>query len=141
MFNLSSPPLPADVPATLQTLSDLVSLLADPAAAAKRVADLQAATAAFQQAADDHKTQAAGFAVAKADHQKALAAATAEQKAMLAAAQTEHDAACNARKAELDNRADQLSRLVAKAKIDADAAAVARAEYERRLDLVRQATG
>jgi hypothetical protein len=52
MFNLASTPPPADLPVTLQTLSDLVSLLADPAAAKQRLADMQAATAALQQATD-----------------------------------------------------------------------------------------
>jgi hypothetical protein len=139
MFNLASAPPPADVPATLQTLSDMASLLADPAAAKQRVADMQAATAAFQQAADDQKTQMAAFAVAEADHQRAIDEATAEATDKISSDRAAFDAECMSRKAELDQRETQLTQLQAKAQADADAAAADRADYERRLSLIKAA--
>src|ERR1700694_3017877 len=68
--NVATPP--ADLPATMQTLSDLVSLLADPVAAKQRVADLQAATAAFRDAIEKSKTERATFDVAQVTHRKRL---------------------------------------------------------------------
>jgi hypothetical protein len=140
MMSLMTPPLPADVPATLQTLSDLLSLLADPAAAKQRVAEMQTATAAFQQAADDQKTQIAAFAVAEADHQRAIDAATDEHVAKLAADQATFDTECARRKAELDARAAQIGQLQRDTEMQNDAAAAARADLEHRLALIKSAT-
>lgn len=141
MMSLMTPPLPADVPATLQTLSDLVSLLADPAAAKQRVADMATATASYQQAADDHKNQIAAFAVAEADHQQALDKATAEAADKVLADQAAFNADYATRKAELDQREAQLIEQEAQAQKDADAAASDRADLDRRLSLLKAATG
>jgi len=140
MFNLAPATPPGDLPVTLQTLSDLVSLLADPAAAKQRVADMQAATTALRQAIDEQKTQTAAFAVAQAEYQETLDRATAEQAERLAAAQSEFDTECARRKSELDSRADQLSQLQARAQADAEAAETMRADLEKRLAHIKAAT-
>src|SRR5258707_1817377 len=111
MINMMMPAIPTDLPVTLQTLSDLISLLADPGAAKQRLADMQATIATLQQSADEQKTQIAAFTVAKADHQRTLKAATAEQAAKLAADKAAFDAECARRKSDLDNRESQLTQL------------------------------
>jgi hypothetical protein len=141
MMNMMMPPIPADLPPTLQTLSDLVSLLADPAATKQRITEMQTATAALQQAADEQKTQMAAFAVAEASHQEAIDKATAEASEKIAADQTAFDAECARRKAELDQREAQIAQLQSQARADADAAAADRADLENRLKLIKQATG
>jgi hypothetical protein len=140
MMNMLMPPIPADLPPTLQTLSDLVSLLSDPAATKQRITEMQTATAALQQAADAQKTQMAAFAVAEAAHQEALDAATAEQAERLAAAQSGFDAACARRKSELDARDAELAQLQARAQADAEAVEVLRTDLETRLAHIKAAT-
>jgi hypothetical protein len=140
MMNMLMPPIPADLPATLTTLQDLVSLLADPAAAKQRITEMQTATAALQQAADEQKTQMAAFAVAEAAHQEAIDKATTEASEKIAADQAAFDAACTARKSELNARDAELTQLQARVQADAEAAEVLRADLETRLAHIKAAT-
>ena len=140
MMSLNMPP-PADVPATLATLSDLVSLRADAKAAMQRVAEMQKASEEYRDAAEALRIERANFALAEATHNEALSKATAEQADKLAAERLAFDQATAARKSELDSRADQLTVLQAKAQLDGEAATKIRADLERRLSLIRDATG
>ena len=140
MINLG-PTMPADVPQTVQTLTDLVTLIADPTATKKRLAELQVAIGSLQNATDEQKKQSAAFSLAQADHQRALDEATAVQSEKVAKERSDFDTACAHRKSELDDRDHQLSRLEAKAKADADAAEAIRTDLERRLSLFKQAAG
>ena len=106
MTMMLMPPIPADLPATLATLK-IDPLLADAAAIKQRITEMQTATAAFQQAADEKKTQIAAFAVAEAAHQQALENASAEASEKISADQAAFDAECARRKAELDQREAQ----------------------------------
>jgi hypothetical protein len=135
-----NPPLPADLPPTLQTLQDLVKLLADPAATSQRLAELQTATAAMQQAADEHKTQIAAFAVAEAAHQDAIDKAATEASEKIAADRTAFDAECAGRKAGLDQREAQIALLQRDTEMQNGAAAAARADLETRLAHIKAAT-
>ena len=138
-FNASS--LPADLPQTLGTLSDLITLLADPAAAKERVAEMQKASAEFREAIEASKAERAAFALAETAHQEALDKSATEHAAMLAANQTDFDTACAKTKSELDSRADELAQLQAKAREDAEAAAAIRADLETRIAHIKAATG
>jgi hypothetical protein len=56
MMSLMSPlTIPADLPVTLETLQNLVSLLANPDATKQRITEMQTATATLQQAIDEQK--------------------------------------------------------------------------------------
>jgi hypothetical protein len=141
MMSLSPTLPPADLPQTLNTLSALIALLADPKAAQERVAEMQKASEELRNAIDASKVETAGFAVAKAAHQGDLAKATAAHANKLAGERTAFDAECSRRKSDLDSQADQVARLKAKAQTDADAAANIRADLERRLSLLKEAAG
>ena len=129
------------MPATLQTLSDMLSVLSDPSASKERVAEMQAATASLQRAVADQKTQMAAFIVAEAEHNSALDKKSADVAAKLAEMQVGFDTDCRRRSNELDDRDAKLTQLQTKAQVDADAAAAARADFERRLSLIKAATG
>jgi hypothetical protein len=98
-------------------------------------------SAALQQATADHKASIAAFLVAEADHKAALDQQSADAAAKLAAAQAAFDAECSRRKELLDVREANLTELQSSAASDAKAAAAARADYERRLSIIRSATG
>lgn len=140
MNNMLAPPIAADLPATLQTFGELVALLADPAATKKRVAEMSAATTALLQATAEHKAKTAEFAVVEAEHQAARVKAAAEHADRLSKERTAFDAACAQRKSELDSRDQQIKELQAQAKTDADDAAAMRADLERRLQMIKQAS-
>jgi chromosome segregation ATPase len=140
MMSLMSPlTIPADLPVTLETLQNLVSLLANPDATKQRITEMQTATATLQQAIDEQKTQMAAFAVAEASHQEAINAATDEHAAKLAADQAAFNSECARRKSELDARDAELSQLQARAQADAEAAEVLRADLEARLAHIKAA--
>jgi hypothetical protein len=147
MLNFT-PTIPADLPVTLQTLGDLISLLADPAASSRRVAEIANATADLRDATADlraatEKSKAAEDAliIAQAAHlnildQQASAAAEAQARQ-----KGDFDTACNKRTADLNDREAALIALQTTAQDAVDAAAVARADYEKRVALIKSATG
>jgi hypothetical protein len=65
----------------------------------------------------------------------------ADAAAKMAEDQAAFDAECLQRKQLLDNRAAQLAELQSAASDDAKAAKLARADYERRLAIIKSATG
>jgi hypothetical protein len=136
---ISMNPVIPDVPASLETLSNMLILLSDPEKSKARVAELAAASAALQQQTADNKAAIAAFIVAEADHKAALAQQAAEADAKLRAALSEFDAECARRKSELDDREARLTELQSAASDDAKAAAAARGEYERKLAIIKSA--
>jgi hypothetical protein len=134
------PPIP-NAPASLETLSNMLILLSDPVAAKARVAEMTAATAALQQAIAESKAQAAAGIVAEADHKAALAQREADAADRLAEAQKAFDAACTRRTDEISAREANVKELQATAADDAKAAKAARTDYERRLAIIKSATG
>jgi hypothetical protein len=142
MITMNSPTIPAeaDVPATLQTLSDMLGLLTNPEASKARVAELQAATASLQQTIADEKKQMAALLVSEAEHNAALAQKSADASDKLAAAKSAFDTECRRKTSELADREAVLIDLQRQTKIDADAAATARADLDRRLKLIKAAT-
>ncbi len=107
--------IPADLPDSLKTLQDLISLLGDDAAAAKeRVTEMQKATSDLRDTINASQTERANFVAAQTEHKRTLDKATAEQAKRLATAQSEFDTECARRKSELDSRAAQLAQLQAK---------------------------
>jgi hypothetical protein len=134
------PPIP-DAPATLATLSNLVALLADPAASKLRVAELQTASAALQQAVVDHKASIAALGIAEQDHRAAVSQQSADAAEKLAADRSAFNTECLQRKQLLDDREARLTELQSEAAADAKAAKTARTDYERRLAIIRSATG
>jgi hypothetical protein len=135
-----NPPVP-DTPATLETLSNLVGLLSDPVASKARVAELAAASAEFKRAVEESKAQQASFALAFSDHRAALEQQAAEAAAAIFAAQNEFDTECARRKSELDAREEKTKALLSEAQADASAAASLRAAYDRKLAIIKSATG
>jgi hypothetical protein len=143
MITMNPPtiPIPAVEPATLQTLSEMVTLLSDPAASKARVAEMLAATAALQKAVADQKASIAAFIIAEAENRSTLDQQAAEAAAKMAALQTAFDTECIHRKQLLDEREASLTELQSEAAADAIAAKAARADYERRLAIIKSATG
>jgi hypothetical protein len=141
MINMMATPVIPDVPATLATLTDMLQLLADPVAAKNRIAEMQAATAELQRATTESRSQQASFAVAQADHRSTLDQQGADAAAKMAADQAAFDAECSHRKQLLDDREARLTELQSEATADAKAAAAARADFERRLKIIKSATG
>jgi hypothetical protein len=135
-----SPPVP-DVAPTLQTLTDMLALLSNPEKSAARVAELQANTASLQQAVADHKAERATFTLAQAEHRATLEKQAADAAASLTSAQEKFDAECAQRKELQDDREARLAELQSEAAADAKAAKVARADFERRLSIIKSATG
>jgi hypothetical protein len=134
-----TPPVP-DTPATLETLSNLVALLSDPAASKLRVSELQTASADLKKAVEESKAKQAAFALAAADHKAALDQQAAEAAAKLSQAQSGFDTECARRKSELDAREAKLAELESQAAADAKAAAVAKTDFLRRLSIIKSAT-
>lgn len=139
MINFS-PQVP-DVAPTLQTLTDMLALLSSPEKSAARVAELQAASLELERATADHKKQLAAFVVAEADHKAALEKQAAEAAASLTSAQEKFDAECARRKEVLDDREARLTELESESAANAKAAAAARSDFERRLAIIKTATG
>jgi hypothetical protein len=129
-----------DIPATLQTLSDLVSILSDPAGSATRVAELQAATAALQQASAESRAQIAAFTIAEQDHKNLLAQREADAAERLTADRSAFDAECKRRMDEISAREANVKELQATAADDAKSAAALRSDYDRRLKIIRSAS-
>jgi hypothetical protein len=140
MLNFT-PTIPADLPVTLQTLGDLISLLADPAASSRRVAEIANATADLRDATEKSKAAQAEFVIAQAAHLKILDQQASDAAEALARQKGDFDTECKRRTLELNTREAELTALQTKAQADADAAAAARADYEKRLALIKSATG
>jgi hypothetical protein len=135
-----NPPVP-EVPATMESLSNLLGLLSDPNASQARVAELQSASASLQKATADQKAAAAAFSIAAADHKALIDQREAAAADKLAAAQAAFDADCLRRSNELAARENNILELQAAAQSDAKSAASLRTDYERRLKIIRSATG
>jgi hypothetical protein len=119
----------------------MLVLLADPVAAKARVAEMTAATAEMQKSVSDQKAAMAEFAIREADHKALLAQQSTDAAEKLAAAESAFAAECAHRKQQLDDRAAELAALQLEAASDAKAAKIARADYERRLAIIKSATG
>jgi hypothetical protein len=135
-----NPPVP-EVPATMESLSNLLGLLSDPNASKARVAELSTASAALQKAISDQKAATAAFSIASADHKAEIDQREADSAASLSAARAKFDDECQRRSAELSAREANVALLEAKAADDAKAAAALRADLDRRLKIIRSATG
>jgi hypothetical protein len=134
------PPIPS-APASLETLSNMLILLADPVAAKNRVAEMTAATAELQKAVADQKASIAAFTIAESDHRATLKQQATDAAEKLAAAQAKFDDECKRRSDELAAREANAAELQKAAADDAKAAAALRSDYDRRLKIIRSATG
>jgi hypothetical protein len=142
MINMmATPPVPAGNDATLQTLSDMLRVLSDPAGSKERVSEMQAATAELQRASQDQKAAMAALIVAESQHNAAIVQKTADANDKLAADRSAFDAECKRRSDELTARENNAAELQSQAAADAKAAAALRSDYERRLKIIRSATG
>ena len=86
MISMNSPLPPAPTPETLQGLFDLAKLLADPTAAAQRIADFKAAADELHAQSEEARTSQSALAADQVAHQQALEKASAEHAATLAQA-------------------------------------------------------
>jgi hypothetical protein len=133
-----NPPIP-EVPATLETFSNLLALLNDPAASAARLSELKTASAGLQKSATDQRAAAAAFSVAASDHKALIEKREAESADRLAADRSAFDTECSRRSAELSAREANVKELQATAADDAKAAASARANFEKKLAIIKSA--
>jgi hypothetical protein len=138
MINLSSMPIPTDLPTSL---ADLLSLVADPVASKQRLTEMQKAAADLRSAVETSRAEQETFSAAKREHEASLKEDSDQASAKIAENQAAFDAECSSRKATLDQRDEALAQLEMKAKADADAAAKAKEDYEHRLALIKAATG
>jgi hypothetical protein len=118
----------------IQTLCDLMQLVANPMKATELANKLAAAQADAVKHADtarraiaELQAARASFEGERADHQKKLDADRAQ-----------HDAEISRRKREIDQRAAQVEAAMQKARADADAAAALRKDLDRRLSLLQE---
>jgi hypothetical protein len=94
--SMISPPTPPPAE-NVRFIAELVSLFADPVAAAERIAQYQAAAAVLRAASERFQETQSSFAPAEAAHQQKLAAERAQHEAVLHDAQQKFDDECQRR--------------------------------------------
>jgi hypothetical protein len=130
-MNEPAPPLPNAH--DYESLSSLISLLADPAAAKKRIEDLQAAHAAAEEklAAADKRAKEVDDAHAVAEAKIAEARATHDRE--IAAAFDSLERQRNEHAVAVEKERSAIAALRARVEADARQAEVDKREYQRRL--------
>ena len=129
MISLNNIAQPQDV----QTLADLVALMAEPKKSAALIADFQKESARFREAVEAMAATQRGFTAAEAEHQQALAKATADHEAALKKARQRFDQERLQVENGLAAREKRVADLETKAAEAAAANEATRGELERRL--------
>jgi hypothetical protein len=132
--------LPPPAPETLQGLYDLLTLLRDPDVARGRVDELKDAVDQLRASTADARAQQDALSAAQVAHEKTLAQKTADHDAKLQAAQAKFDAERLRAENALTAREARLAEMEARVKADGEANASLKADLQRRLTLLQQAS-
>jgi hypothetical protein len=140
MNDLASPPLPP-VPTQrdVQTLVDLISLLADPAATKTRLAVFSAAADAARKIVDQAAADSTAANALRARTERELGAARQAHDATIATEHDAHQEAMRTARAEIEAEKKAVESLKASAEADAAKAAELKAEMSRRLRVMEGA--
>jgi 2-hydroxychromene-2-carboxylate isomerase len=138
-MSLSTPPSPPINNNDLAFVSALLATLADPAASKKNLTAMLEAREAWQAIHDEAIAKMREADAKLADDQASMANELAEHSAKLASDRTAFDRKCAQREAAIRSREEETDRLNKNAQADAAAAAKLKADYEKRLDLIKKA--
>jgi hypothetical protein len=132
----STPPSPPD-----QTTAffNLLNLVADPDAAKKRLAEIHDATLKANEQIAEARTAQGEFAAARAEHDARISKELKEHDAKLKSERAACASECAMAMAEVRLQQERASKLDAKAKADATAAADLKSDLETRLAKIRSA--
>jgi hypothetical protein len=142
MINPLGPSLPLAVPgqAELKLLADLLKIVADPHAAKVHVEQLTKAADELRTRKAEHDRAQAELTGQMQSHNEALTRSSKEHADKLAAAQAEHDAEHQRRSVALTARTAAADAREQKLQQAEQMAAALRADLDRRLSLLQQAT-
>lgn len=140
MNNLATPQLPS-VPTNrdVQTLTDLISLLADPAATAKRLTEFSAAASAARKVVDQAAVDSATVKALRERTEGELAAAREAHDDKIATEWEAHQEAMRTGRAEIEAEKAAVAKLKAAAEADAAKASELKTEAQRRLRVMEGA--
>jgi chromosome segregation ATPase len=138
-MSLSTPPSPPINNNDLAFISALLATLSDPAASKKQLAAMQEARQAWQAACDAAVAKIAELDAKKAEHDAAIERERADHEAKLDSDRRKFDKLCNEGMAEISQKKTEANQLLEQAQADAAAAAKLKADYEKRLDLIKKA--
>jgi hypothetical protein len=133
--------LPPETSVDAKTMFGLIELIADPAAAKDRLSQLLAANAAATAAAEELRAKQKSFADEEATHKRGLADARAAHDAALRGERVAYDADLRARTSVMEAKERELQQRVTQVAQREAAVESMRRDLERRLSLLKQATG
>jgi hypothetical protein len=140
MINLNTPvPVPPDSTASFDTLAGLVRLLADPKATTARAAELRTATQEHRESVLACNRERAALLQEAEQHRSRQEREAAAHRDTLAAERRRHDDELSSTRRATEEAHAQAQGHRATAAAEAEAAAVVRAELEKRLHVVRVA--
>lgn len=127
-------------PQDLKLLGDLVALIADPAVAKDRIEKLVGASEEARRLISEAKKTRAEMYAERRENQAAMQRELDEHEYKIGKSQAEHDQALAERERELTIREQKADDLVLRATADREEAAKLKADLERRLGILREAT-
>ena len=121
-------------------LLNLVRLFANPEASIAALQALAAATTEAQARIEEAAKREANIATAAREHKARLNRERDQHDRELAEAQARHQRTCSEQMDEINAQRRNAEQLMAKARADADAAALLKADLQRRVEAIKTAT-